>query len=91
MKRGVGSPLPIGLGLVVLETTGRTSGKTRSVPLVAARLGDRVITSTVRDDSQWTKNAEADGEVAVWVGGRRREGTASIDRGPLTVASVTLS
>ena len=90
VKAGVGSPLPVGVGLVVLETTGRSSGKRRSVPLLAARVGSTVVTSTVRGDSQWTRNAEADDEVAVWVGGHRRAGTATIDRGPLTVATVRL-
>jgi hypothetical protein len=90
VKAGIGSPLPIGVGLVVLETTGRTSGLPRQVPLVATRLGSSIRVSTVRRDSQWVRNALADPRVAVWVGGRRRSGTATVDAGPLQVATVAL-
>lgn len=90
VKRGIGSPLPVGIGLVVLETTGRKSGLPREVPLVAARLGDTVMTSTVRPRSLWTRNVEATPEVAMWVGGRRRDGSAHVERGSLTVATVSL-
>lgn len=89
VRAGVGSPLPLGFGLVVLETTGRRSGATRSVPVVAFRAGRRVTVSTVRADSQWVKNLEADSDAAIWRNGTRREVTADVQRGPLNV--VTLS
>ena len=85
VKRGIGSPLPVGLGLVLVETTGRRSGKPREVPLVGFRVLDRVAVSTVRSDSQWLQNLEADADGAVWSWGRRRDVRADVTRGPLNV------
>ncbi len=86
VKAGLGNPLPFGVGLVVLETTGRVSGRPRQVPLVATRCGRRINVSTVRRSSQWVKNLQAQPEAAVWIDGRRREATSSVDAGPLSVA-----
>ncbi len=88
VKAGVGSPLPIGLGAVVLESTGRVSGKPREVPLLGFRIGDRVLVSTVRDDSQWVKNLEADDNASVWYCGKKRKATASVKRGPLNLVTL---
>ena len=88
VKRGLGSPLPIGAGFVVLETTGRRTGLTREVPLLAARLGDRITVTTARSASQWIRNVEADDAPAVWVAGRRRPATATVSRGPISVATL---
>lgn len=88
VKAGLGSPWPIGVGLVVVETTGRVSGKPRTVPLLAARFGDSVRVSTVRRSSQWAKNIDAGGDVAIWLDGRKRSADAQIEPGPLTVASL---
>ena len=83
VKAGLGSPPPIGLGAVVLESTGRVSGKPREVPLLGLRFGDRVVVSTVRSNAQWVKNLEADDSAAVWFCGRKRSATATVRRGPL--------
>jgi deazaflavin-dependent oxidoreductase (nitroreductase family) len=89
-KRGVGSPWPLGAGLVVLETTGRTSRLPREVPLVGARVGDTVVVSTVRGRSQWLRNVEADPAVHVWLDGSRRPATATVQRGPLRIATLAV-
>ena len=88
VKAGLGSPLPVGLGVVVLESTGRVSGKTREVPLVGLRIGRRVLVSTVRPKSQWLKNLEPDADAAVWYSGRRHEATASVQRGPVNLVDL---
>jgi hypothetical protein len=88
VKAGLGSPLPVGLGVVVLESTGRVTGKPREVPVIGFRSGDRITVSTVRGRSQWLANLEADDRAAVWVGGRRRLARASVRRGPLNVVEL---
>lgn len=91
VKAGVGSPLPIGFGVVVLETTGRVSGLAREVPLVAARLGSRVGVTTVRSSSQWAKNLGADPKASIWLNGRKRSARGTVNAGPITVASLELT
>ncbi len=68
---------------MVLETTGRKSGLPREVPVLATRAGDTLNVSTVRANSQWLRNIEADDQVAVWLGGHRRGGTAAVSRRPV--------
>lgn len=89
-KAGWTSPRFVGSGIVVLETTGRVSGLPREVPLLGARLGDQVVVSTVRGNSQWAKNLDADPEAAVWVDGEKRHAVGSVRFGPLTLAALRL-
>ncbi|MCB0968923.1 MAG: nitroreductase family deazaflavin-dependent oxidoreductase [Ilumatobacter sp.] len=89
LSTGLGNPLPIGAGVAVVETTGRSSGLPRRVPLVAMRLGDKVAVSTVRGDSHWFANLEADDAAKVQLGGRFRDARACTSRGPLNVAVLT--
>lgn len=90
VRAGLGNPFPIGAGPVVLETTGRASGLPRLVPVLSTRAGDTLTVSTVRSDSQWIRNAEADSNVAVWLGGKRRKAVATVRRGRLNTIRLDL-
>ena len=91
VKAGIGNPFPIGAGAVVLETTGRKSGLVRFVPVLATRVGDVLTISTVRDDSQWLANIEADENVAVWLQGHRHGAIAAVTRGAISTVRVKLA
>jgi deazaflavin-dependent oxidoreductase (nitroreductase family) len=88
-KRGIGAPPPVGVGTVTVATTGRRSGLPREVPLAAARVGDTVVVSTVRQNSEWVRNLEADPSTTVWLDGCARSADASVQRLPgLSVATL---
>jgi len=73
VRRGLGAPLLTPAGLVVVEMTGRRSGKTRRVPLAALRVGAYVMIGTVRGTSSlWVRNLAANGAVRVWLAARAR-------------------
>jgi deazaflavin-dependent oxidoreductase (nitroreductase family) len=60
--------------LVTLEVTGRTSGRTSSLPLVMAVVdGQRYLVSMLGDDVQWVHNVRAAGGKAVLRSGGREE------------------
>ena len=48
LRAGFGTPGPCANGIVLLETTGRKSGRIINVPLVAVSFGNVVVVSTVR-------------------------------------------
>lgn len=88
LEVGIGNPLPIGAGAVLVETTGRKSGLPHQVPLLSMRLGDRLFVSTVRSDSQWFANLEVEPTARVRLNGSFREGKVAVARGPLNVAVI---
>ncbi len=91
IEAGFGNPLPIGVGPLVVETTGRVSGSPRRVPLLSARVGDTVYVSTVRGDSQWMRNLVASPEARVRLFGRDRDATSAVSRiGGLQIATLTV-
>ena len=78
VRAGVGSPGLWPAGAIVLETTGRVTGRTVSVPLLASVVGDLVVVSTVRSRSQWLRNVAANPQVRYWLLGRPRAATATV-------------
>jgi len=87
-RNAVTGPLPIGAGLVALETIGRRSGMTRSRPVVALRFGSAVLTATVRPSSDWIANLRATPQSTVWVMGEPVPARAQITK--LPIGSVAL-
>ena len=89
IRLGVGNPLPLTTGFVILEVPGRKTGTLRSVPLLCTDYGSALLISTVRGDSQWVRNLAAAGKAEVWLRGRKRAVTAHVYRRgePLTAKS----
>ena len=57
-------------GLIVLETTGRRSGRPHRTPVLAMIMDGHVIVRTFRGErSEWFKNLRANPEVRYWSGG----------------------
>lgn len=79
VRAGLGSPRIAPGGFIVLETTGRKSGRKFRTPLAATRLGDYVLVATFRGKrSQWVRNLDAKPRVRYWLGGRAREAKAFV-------------
>jgi hypothetical protein len=82
-RSGWVAPPPIGLGLVLLETSGRRSGATRRRPLLAARVGEHVLTGTIRSRSDWVANVRASATSTLWARGGEQRVRAEVRRLPL--------
>lgn len=81
IRAGFGNPIwPLfwPTGTIVVETIGRKSGRKINVPVLATRIGEMVVFSTVRRNSQWLKNLAANPEVRYWLAGQPREATATV-------------
>ena len=78
IRAGIGSPWLVPVGAVVMETTGRKSGRTYNIPVVASEYRGFLVASTVRGSSQWVKNVAAVPEISVWLRGKRRACTAYV-------------
>jgi deazaflavin-dependent oxidoreductase (nitroreductase family) len=74
VRAGIGSPRIVPGGLIVLETTGRKSGRKVRIPLAATRFGGHVVVATARGKrSQWVLNLAAEPNARLWIGGGARE------------------
>jgi deazaflavin-dependent oxidoreductase (nitroreductase family) len=78
IRAGVGNPVLWPTGTIVLETTGRSTGRTYNVPLLATRVGDLMVVGTIRRRSEWLRNVTANRRVRYWLGGRLHEATAFV-------------
>ena len=78
IRAGFANPLLWPTGAIVLEVTGRKTGETIRVPLLATRVGDLFVVSTSRRRSEWVKNLAANPEARYWLGGRPHDATAFV-------------
>jgi deazaflavin-dependent oxidoreductase (nitroreductase family) len=78
IRAGFGNPVCWPTGAIVLETTGRRTGRPYNVPLLAVRVGGLLLVSTVRRRSQWLKNLAMHPNTRYWLGGRLHEARAFV-------------
>ncbi len=78
LRLGWINPLPFTTGIILVEVTGRISGRVRQIPLVCTDYGDTLAVSTVRDNSQWILNLAATPVATVWLRGRKRTVDAQV-------------
>ena len=72
VRRGLASSRWTPSSLIVLETVGHKTGKTRRTPLVANRVGQHLLVSTFRGDrSFWVRNLERSPDASFYIGGKR--------------------
>ena len=80
VRLGFANPLPLGAGIVLLEVTGRKTGRTRTLPLVCSDYGTLLAVSTLRSNSQWVLNLAANPRAKIWLRGRQRNVLAAVFR-----------
>ena len=79
LREGVGSSASTPASLVLLETTGFVSGKTRSTPVWSLRFGPYRLVSTARGRrSFWIKNLQKRPEARVVAGGKGESADAIV-------------
>lgn len=78
IRAGFGNPVCLPAGTIVVETTGRKTRRKINLPVLATRIGDFVVFSTVRQNSQWVKNLAANPEVRYWLAGKPRNANAFV-------------
>lgn len=78
IRAGFGNPLFWPTGAIVVETVGRKSGQKINIPVLATRIGNLVVFSTVRRNSQWLKNLAANPEVRYWLAGKLHNASAFV-------------
>lgn len=80
VRAGVGSPCILSPnGLIVLETTGRRTGRVYRTPVAATLLGGRIFVGTFRGrSSQWLKNLTARPALRYWLRGGPHDADAMV-------------
>lgn len=78
IRAGLGNPICLPIGPLVLETTGRKSKRKLNVPVIATRFGEVLVCATIRHNSQWLKNLVAQPEIRYWLGGRAHNARAYV-------------
>ena len=78
ISTGVGSPGLARVGAVVLEKTGRKSGRIYKTPVLASEFASLLLVSTVRSRSQWIKNLAVTPQTKVWLRGESVPVTAYV-------------
>ena len=78
-RAGCGSPSLAPTGLIAMETTGRRTGLTHRIPVLATLIGDHLLITTIRGNrSQWIKNVRMNPHVRYWLSGRVHEAKALV-------------
>jgi deazaflavin-dependent oxidoreductase (nitroreductase family) len=78
-ESGCFSPEVWPTGLILLETTGRRSGRAHRTPVLAMMMDDHVILRTFRGErSDWFKNLRANPEVSYWAGSVWKRARATV-------------